>query len=294
MGSIFILLFTNMNARGLSGVSDFFIEEIVRLLGYQFFQYALVGGALVALICAVVGLLIVLRKESMIGDSVAHTAFGGIAVGILLGVEPILTALVFAVVAVLLIAYMRSRGLAHSDSAMAVMLAAGFSLGLIVVSSAGGFTVDLFSYLFGSILTIDTTELIVTALLAMISLAVMGLFYKELLSITFDEQAARLNGIPVTSLSITFNILVAVTIVISIKVVGIILVAALLVLPGLSALQLGQSFRKTLLASIFLALLTTTLGIFISALFDVAASGIIVFTGVGVFLLAVTYGRLGR
>jgi zinc transport system permease protein len=282
------------SAKGLSGMSDFFIEEIIRLLGYQFFQYALLGGALVALTCAVVGLLIVLRKESMIGDSVAHTAFGGIAIGILLGVEPILTALVFAVFSVLLIAYMRTRGLAHSDAAMAVMLAAGFSLGLIVVSAAGGFTVDLFSYLFGSILTIDTTELVITAILAIFSLAIMGIFYKELLSITFDEQAARLNGIPVTALSIAFNVLVAVTIVISIKVVGIILVAALLVLPGLSALQLDQSFRKTLLASIFLALLTTTLGIFISALFDVAASGIIVFTAVGVFLLAVAYGRLGR
>ncbi len=273
-------------------MSEFIIEEIVRLLGYRFFQYALLGGALVALSCAVVGLLIVLRKESMIGDSVAHTSFGGIAIGILIGVEPIVTALVFAVIAMLLIAYMKSRKLANSDSAMAVMLAAGFSLGLIVVSVAEGFTVDLFSYLFGSILTIDSTELAIIAMLALVSLGVMGMLYKELLSITFDEQAARLNGIPVTIIATAFNILVAVTIVISIKVVGVILVAALLVLPGLTALQLNLSFRKTLLISIAMALVTTTLGIFLSAMFDVATSGVIVFTGVGVFLLVAGYAKL--
>lgn len=279
-------------ARGSSGMSEFIIDEIARLLGYQFFQYALLGGALVALTCAAVGLLIVLRKESMIGDSVAHTAFGGIAIGLLLGFEPILAALVFAVISVLLIAYMRSRGLAHSDAAMAVMLAAGFSIGLIVISAAGGFSVDLFSYLFGSILTIDSSELGIIAILAAISLTVIGIFYKELLSITFDEQAARLNGIPVSALATTFNIMVAVTIVISIKVVGIILVAALLVLPGLTALQLDQSFKRTMTASVIFALLATILGIFLSALLDVATSGIIVFTGVGLFLLVVAYSRM--
>jgi zinc transport system permease protein len=274
-------------------VSDlFFVEEIARLLGYRFFQYALLGGALVAISCAVVGLLIVLRKESMIGDSVAHTAFGGIAIGILLGVEPILTALVFAVMAILVISYMRSRNLANSDAGMAVMLAAGFSLGLIVVSVAEGFTVDLFSYLFGSILTIDSTELIIIGVLAVISMTVMMVLYKELLSMTFDERAARLNGVPVTTLAIAFNILVAVTIVISIKVVGVILVAALLVLPGLSALQLNMSFKNTLAVGIVLALITTTLGILLSAVFDVATSGVIVFTGVGIFLFLAVYARL--
>jgi len=268
------------------------MDEIIGLLGYRFFQYALLGGALVAISCAVIGLFIVLRKESMIGDSVAHTAFGGIAIGILLGVEPILTALIFAVVSVLLIAYMRSRDLANSDAAMAVTLAAGFSLGLIVVSVADGFTVDLFSYLFGSILTIDTFELTIIALLAMISLGVIALLYKELLSITFDEQAARLNGVPVTTLATAFNILVAVTIVISIKVVGIILVAALLVLPGITSLQLGLSFKRTLLASIVFALVTIILGIFVSSLFDVATSGVIVFTGVGIFILVAGYSRM--
>jgi len=160
------------------------------------------------------------------------------------------------------------------------------------VSVADGFTVDLFSYLFGSILTIDTSELTIIALLAMISLGVIAILYKELLSITFDEQAARLNGVPVTTLATAFNIIVAVTIVISIKVVGIILVAALLVLPGLTSLQLDLSFRRTLLASLVLALVTIILGIFISSLFDVATSGVIVFTGVGVFLLVVGYSRM--
>ncbi len=271
----------------------FFIDEIIRLLGYQFFQYALLGGVLVAISCAVVGLLIVLRKESMIGDSVAHMAFGGIAIGILMGVEPILTALVFAVAAILVISFMRSRNLANSDAGMAVMLAAGFSLGLIVVSVAEGFTVDLFSYLFGSILTIDATELLIIAVLAVVSVGVMTILYKELISMTFDENAARLNGIPVATLATAFNILVAVTIVISIKVVGVILVAALLVLPGLTSLQLDLSFKRTLMASVVFALIMTIFGILISAVLDVATSGVIVFTGVGIFLVVTSYSRFG-
>ena len=269
-----------------------FIDDILRLLGYKFFQYALLGGALVAISCAVVGLLIVLRKESMIGDSVAHMAFGGIAIGILMGVEPILTALVFSIVAILVISFMRSRNLANSDAGMAVMLAAGFSLGLIVVSMAEGFTVDLFSYLFGSILTIDSTELLIIAVLAIVSVGVMAILYKELISMTFDENAARLNGIPVATLATAFNILVAVTIVISIKVVGVILVAALLVLPGLTSLQLDLSFKRTLMVSVVFALVMTITGILISAVLDVATSGVIVFTGVGIFLAVTSYSRL--
>ncbi|MFP3951656.1 MAG: metal ABC transporter permease [Candidatus Bathyarchaeia archaeon] len=262
-----------------------------KLLGYRFFQYALIGGSVAALSCALVGLFVILRGEAMIGDGVAHMSFGGIALGLFLGVQPLITALIVSVMAVLGISYMRERGLATSDSAMAVMLAAGFSTGLIIISLAGGFNVELFSYLFGSILTISTQDLILISILGATSLGLVGVFYKELLSITFDPESSRLMGIPVKTLSTLFNILVAVTIVLSIKVVGMILVVALLVVPGLTALQMDLSFRGTVVAAILVGVTSIILGIFTSAVFDVATSGVIVFTMIAVFLLVSGYKR---
>jgi zinc transport system permease protein len=228
----------------------------------------------------------------MIGDGIAHTAFGGIALGLLIGVNPIFTALLVSVLAVLGISYMRSRGLAQSDSAIAVMLALGFSTGLIIISVAGGFNIELFSFLFGSILTIDTTDLIIVSLLGISTIIILGIFYKELLSMTFDEEGARLMGVPVRSLSFAFNILVAITIVLSIKVIGVILVVALLVLPGLSALQLNLSFKKTTLVSIGFGAISMTTGVLLSAIFNVATSGVIVFTAAGIFIFTAIYRRL--
>jgi len=266
--------------------------DVFRLFGFQFFQNALLGGTIASLACAWVGLFLILRKEAMIGDGIAHTAFGGIALGLFLGINPILTALLVSILAVLGISYMRKRGLAQSDSAIAVMLAVGFSAGLIIISLAGGFNVELFSFLFGSILTIDQTDLIIVSILGISTILVLGIFYKELLSMTFDEEGARLMGIPVKPLSLAFNLLVAITIVLSIKVIGVILVVALLVLPGLSALQLNRSFKGTTLAAIGFGTVSITTGILLSAIYNVATSGVIVFTAAGIFLFTAIYRKL--
>ncbi len=272
---------------------DLSLLDLGRLLEYTFFQNALIGGTIAAFACALIGLFLILRNEAMIGDGVAHVAFGGIALGLLMGVFPMAMALVVAVVAVLGISYMRRKGLARSDSAIAVMLALGFSLGLIIISLADGFNVELFSFLFGSILTIDTQDLVLISLLGISTLVFVAMFYKELLSLTFDEEAARLVGIPVGSLSVGFNVLVAVAIVLSIKVVGMILVVALLVLPGLTALQMGLSFKGTAAASVVYAVLSVLVGIIISSVYDVATSGVIIFTAAGIFLFVAAYNRLG-
>jgi zinc transport system permease protein len=266
--------------------------DIFGLLKYQFFQNALIGGTIAAFACAWVGLFLILRKESMMGDGIAHTAFGGIALGLFLGIDPILTSLAVSILAVLGISYMRKKGLAKSDSAIAVMLAIGFSAGLVIISLAGGFSIELFGFLFGSILTIDFWDLMVVSVLGISTILILGIFYKELLAITFDEEESKLTGIPVTQLSIAFDILVALTIALSIKVVGVILVVALLVLPGLSALQLNLSFKGTTLAAIGLGALSMITGISFSAIYDVATSGVIVFTATAIFLFIAIYKRL--
>lgn len=292
MVSTFISCPMKVNVKRDAKMSSLTLFDVFRLLGYQFFQYALLGGTIAALACAWIGLFLILRKEAMIGDGIAHTAFGGIALGLFLGVNPILTALLVSIVAVLSISYMRKKGFAESDSAIAVMLALGFSTGLIIISLAGGFNVELFSYLFGSILTIDQMDLLIVSILGITTILFLGVFYKELLSITFDEEDSRLMGVPVKSLSIAFNLLVAITIVLSIKVIGIILVVALLVLPGLSALQLNLSFKRTVILAIAFGILSMITGILLSAIYNVATSGVIVFTAAAFFLFAALYQRL--
>jgi len=270
---------------------DSLFFDIPKLLGYQFFQYALLGGMIAALATSWVGLFLVLRREAMIGDGIAHTAFGGIALGLLLGIHPLITALLVSILAVFGISYMRKKGLAKSDAAIAVMLSLGFSSGLIIISIAGGFNVEIFSYLFGSILTIDQTDLIIVSVLGVASLCFFGIFYKELLAITFDEESAKVTGIPVGLFSLGFNLLVASTIALSIKVIGVILVVALMVLPGLAALQLKRSFKGTMLATVVFSIMSVIIGIFLSAIYNVATSGVIVFTAAGIFLMAVVYRR---
>ncbi len=266
--------------------------NLIDLFSYQFFQNALIGGVIAAVACGLVGLFLILKKEAMIGDGLAHTAFGGIALGLLLGINPLFTALLVSVLAVFAISYMRRKKIATSDSAIAVMVALGFSTGLIIISFAGGFNVELFSYLFGSILTIDTVDLALVAFLGTSIVLFIGFFRRELLSMVFDEEDSRIMGIPTRGLSVVFDLLVAVTIVLSIKVIGTILVIALLVIPGLCALKLNFSFRKTLLAAVGFSIISTVLGVVFSAVFNIVTAGLIVFVLVLFFLLTLLFKKL--
>jgi zinc transport system permease protein len=277
-----------MNAEAVSQMST----NLIDLFSYQFFQNALIGGVIAAVACGLVGLFLILKKEAMIGDGLAHTAFGGIALGLLLGINPLFTALLVSVLAVFAISYMRRKKIATSDSAIAVMVALGFSTGLIIISFAGGFNVELFSYLFGSILTIDLTDLALVAFLGTAIVLFIGFFRRELLSMVFDEEDSRIMGIPTRSLSVVFDLLVAVTIVLSIKVIGTILVIALLVIPGLCALKLNLSFRKTLLAAVGFSIASTVLGVVFSAVFNIVTAGLIVFILVLFFLLTLLFKKL--
>ena len=283
----------------MAGVASGLLE----LLEYGFFQRALLGGAVAAVACAVVGVFILLRKEAMVGHGIAHVSFGGVAVGVLMvstgiyvGSEttfPLVTALVVSIVAMLAITALRRRGVAESDAALAMVTALGFAAGIIIISLAEGFSVDLFSYLFGNVLTITWPELYLTLVLGAVIVVFVLVLYKELLSITFDEEAARLTGLPVHGLGVAFDVLVACTIVMSIKVVGIVLVSALIAIPAITAFQLRRSFRGTLLMSVVFGVLAVVMGVFLSAIYEVAASGLIVVVSLVLLGVTVLYVRLG-
>lgn len=265
---------------------------MIELFKYQFFQNAIIGGILIGITCAWVGLFLVLRKESMIVDGTAHTAFGGLALGMLLGVDPFIIAFIISIISIFLINYMRSKGFAQSDSAIALMLAIGFSIGLIIISMTRGFGVDLFAFLFGYILTISREELIFISLVAIFVLTFLTIFQRELLAIIFNEEEAKIMGIKVKPISICFNLIVAITIILSIKMVGVILVVALIVIPALIVLRLNFSFFKTLIAAIIVALIGIISGIVISAQYGISTSATIVFTLVLIYLISIVVKKI--
>jgi len=274
----------------VSGIS---LSDIPSLFGYQFMQYAVLGGTLAAATCGAIGLFMLLRREALIGEGIAHVSFGGIALGLFIGVYPVYTALLLSVAATLFIGWLRRKGIASSDAAIGIVVAFGLSLGLVLLSLSGGFNVDLFTYLFGSILTIDSQDLVTSVGLAVGVLVFLLVLHKEVLSITFDEKAARVSGIPVEKINFAFSILVALTVALSIKIIGILLVTALLILPGVAAMQLRLSFRGTMGVTVAAAVVSVVVGVTVSAVVNVATSAVIIFVAMAEAAVTAVYSKLG-
>ena len=268
--------------------------DILSMFQYAFFQRAFIGGICSALLCSVLGVFIVLRREALIGEGVAHLSFGGIALGLFLSIYPLNTALLLSLLGIFAISYMQRKKIVYSEMAIGIMISFGLAFGAVLASFNGGFNVDLFSYLFGSILTITTDDVYLIITLSAIVLSFVLLFYKELMHMTFDEQGALLTGIPVFWLNLAFNIMLAFAVVVSIKVIGSLLVSALLIIPAGSAMQLSRSFHSTTMLSVILGEIIVIFGLVASFIYDVASGGAIVLFGIVVFLVCVAIKKLVR
>ena len=249
----------------------------------EFMRLALGAGAVVGVLAPAVGFFLVQRRQSLTGDGIGHVAFAGVAAGILLDVAPVLTALVFAVVGGIAIELLRSRGGAAGDQALALVFYTGIALGVVLVSTAGALNVDLFQYLFGSILTVTRSELALIAALGAVGLGVVAVFYRALAGVVIDEEGARVAGVPIGALNIVVATLAAVTVALSMRVVGILLVAALMVLPVSAAGRIAWSMRSTLVLSMAIGLASALVGLTISYYADLPPGGTIVLVAAGMF-----------
>jgi len=263
--------------------------NLMEIFSYGFMQRALLGGILIGMPCAVLGVFLVLRRLSLIGDGLAHVTFGGVAVALLLRVTPplvTLAAIPLVLAASLGILRLADRARIYGDTAIGIVSAAGIAGGILIASVAGGFNVDLFSYLFGNILAVSPAELALCAGLFLVVLAVVIAFYPQLFALTFDEELARTAGIRTERLNALLVLLTAVAVVLAMKVVGILLVSALLILPAATALQLARGFRTTLLAAALTAAASVAAGIVASFLVNLPSGATIVLVNLGLFLLA--------
>ena len=258
------------------------------ILQFGFIQRALISGIAVAVSCSVIGLFLVLRRQSLYGDALSHVAFGGITIGLFTNVYPIWTAFAVSILASLGIIKLRESTKIPGDSAVAVLLSAGLATGVVLIGLSGGFSLDLYSFLFGSILLINYNDQLMILVLSSIILAIMYKTYRKFIYIAFDEEQAKVSGIDVTKLNYLFVVLAGVTVITSVRLVGVLLISSLIVIPNITAMMLGKGFKKTLLISIFTAVLSVIGGIVISYIMNLAPGGTIVLISVGTFLAVIS------
>lgn len=264
--------------------------ELINFLQYAFIQKAFLAGSFVAVTCAALGMFLVLRKMSLIGDGLSHVSFGAIAFGLFLGVYPFYVAIPLVMLGSLLILKISEKSKVYGDAAIGIVSAIGIAGGVMLASLSKGFNVDLFSYLFGNILAISTTEVIMSVVLSFLVLAVIYIFYWDLFSATFDEEYAKTTGIKTNRINIILSLLTAITVVLSVKMVGVMLVSALLILPAVTALQISKGFKTAIFAAAIFSLVSVIIGITLSFFLDLPTGATIVLVNAFFFGVARVYG----
>ena len=258
---------------------------------YSFMVRAFLAGLAISIIAPLIGTFLVARRYSLIADTMGHIALAGVAIGLFLGVSPLLSALVTAVVAALLIDRLRSGGRISGESALALFLSGGLALAVVLISLAHGFTVDLFSYLFGSITTVAKGDLVIMGVLGGTVITVVWIFYKELFYVSFDEDSAKVSGVPTLFINVLLVVLTAITVALSIRIVGTLLIGALMVIPVVTASQIARSFRQTLGISVALSVFTVSFGLVLSYYANLAAGGTIVLVSLVLFGIILAFKR---
>jgi len=260
----------------------------LEILTFSFMHRALISGVAIAILCSVVGLFLVLRRYSLFGDAIAHSSFGGIALGLLAGVYPLWTAYAVSIASALIITKIKDKYNISGDASIAVLLSSGIAVGLVIIGLSGGFTIDIFSFLFGSILLVSVDDTILVLALTGAILIVILLLYRQLLYSTFNEEQAKVSGIPVEKINYLIVFMAGITVVTSIQLVGVLLISALFVIPNVTAIMYGKGFKQTAIISMSFSVFSVVVGIIVSYIFDITPAGTIVLIAIG--LLAGTMG----
>jgi zinc transport system permease protein len=258
----------------------------------EFMRLAFAAGAIVGVLAPAVGFFLVQRRMSLIGDGIGHVAFAGVALGYLLGVSPVATALVASLIGATTIEWLRAHNRTAGDQALAIVFYTGIAGGVVLISAAGALDVGLFAFLFGSILTVTREDLVLVAALGGAGLLTIALLYRALAATVLDEEGARVAGVPVGPLNVLVAVLAALTVALSMRIVGILLIAALMVLPVIASSRIAWSMRSTLLLAIAIGLASVLGGLTISYYADLPPGGTVVLLAAASFAATSTLGAV--
>ncbi len=270
--------------------------DLLHLLTYDFFQNALLAALLMSISCGIIGTYIVARRMVFISGGITHASFGGVGIGYYLGFPPLAGAAAIAVLAALTTENLTRRKILRNDSIIAILWSLGMAIGIIFVYLTPGYAPNLMSYLFGSIITVSSTDLWLMLVLALLVSSVSIILYRPILYVAFDEQFARIRGIPVMFINYLLIVLVALTIVLSIRTAGIILVLSVLTVPQNIANLFTNRFSHIMIGSIVIGFIASLLGLLLSYYLDIPSGATIIFTLVVLYLVArlikvLTFGR---
>lgn len=254
------------------------------LLHYSFIIRGLEVGIIIAAIAPLIGIFLVLRRYSLIADTLSHVSLAGVAIGLLLQINPLITAIISSVASSIAIERLRLSKRVYGESALSIFLSGSLALAIVLISIAHGFRVDLFNYLFGSIVTVKDADVFIIFIAGILVFCSIILFYKELVYITFDEEAAKVGGIPTRFINIVLVVLTALTVALSIPIIGILLISALIVIPVVTALQLKKGFLQTIFYAEGFSIFSVITGIIGSYYLDIPAGGTIVLIALGIFI----------
>ena len=256
------------------------------MLSFPFFQRALIGGVLVVVMLSTLSFFVVLRRISFIGVGISHSALGGVAIGLALGLSTMLTTTIFCTLIALLIGLISRKGRIREDAAIGITFAGTMAFGVVLIALSRTYTSSLFSYLFGSILSITSGDIYMMAVYCAIIVALIAAFFRHLLYASFNEEVARTTGVPVAFLHYLLLVLISLAIVASIKLVGIVLVSALLVLPAATAHQITRTYRRMLAISVLSGIVSLILGLVVSYIVDLPSGATIVLCACLIFFVA--------
>lgn len=262
------------------------------ILQYTFMQRALVSGIFIALSSAGLGVFLVLRRFSMIGEGLAHSAFAAVAVGLLIGITPMVAAIPILMLMSLWILRLSERTAMHGETAIGLVASLSMAVGVLLASISTGFNIDLFSYLFGSILAITRVEVWLSIALSGIVIATLTYFYHDLFAITYDEDFAHVTGVRTHLINRVLILLTSLTVVLGIRVVGTLLISSLIIFPAVTALQVSTGFRSTIFVACISAIISVITGIFLSFLLNLPTGAAIVIVNFFLFSAAFIYGRI--
>ncbi|MDX9917259.1 MAG: metal ABC transporter permease [Gudongella sp.] len=271
---------------------DTVLVLIKEALKYSFMQRAIIAGVFIALSSSILGVFLVLKRYSMIGDGLGHVSFATVAIALLLGASPLLVSIPIVILASLFIMKLNEKAGLHGDAAIGLVSSFSVALGVLISSIAGGFNVDLFSYLFGSILAIREFDMYLSVVLAIMVIALVLFFYNDLFAVTHDEEFASVIGIKTKMMNYMIAVLASVTIVLGIRVVGTLLISSMVVFPTVTALQLSRSFKQTILFTAIISVLAVIIGVFGSYILDFPSGASIVMVNALFFVMAFLFKPL--
>lgn len=255
------------------------------IMSYEFIQRAFVGGVLVSLCAALLGVSLVLKRYSMIGDGLSHVSFGAIAIAMALGVAPIKFSIPVVIIAAFLLLRIAENGKMQNDAAIAVVASSALAIGVIVTSLTTGLNTDVNSYMFGSILAMSKEDVTMSVILSVIVLVMFVFCYHRIFAVTFDESFSKATGVRVNFYNTLISIFTAVTVVLGIKMMGAMLISSLIIFPALTAMKIFKSFLKVTVCAAILSIINFTVGLLASYVFSIPAGASIVVANLIVFII---------